>query len=714
MTESRTLVLTKALLAALAVAAFVEPLATPAGLAAGISAAFVGHLLGRGAAKSEMRLGAGLGLAAAIALLGAGLAQLLGAHLFGLSVTRALEVADALLFGSAAGALCFALRFLSSRVRLFALFELALVVASVVHLFRNHRHHHLDQPHLVSDWSWSHGIDPATLLVLAGVLVVLVAAVALLETRRPGKFVVTVLLLGLVLLAVPGTVRMHQGAADTNGLGLTRAPADQDGRRGRDGTKRQGGDKGGDKADNKGRGSSNGGGGGNGDDDGSSGGRRPNPVAIVLLHDELPEDLEVLYLRQSVLSRLAENRLVEDNSGRFDRDVVGRLSPPTPSPQVPAFHRRLHTSTFLIVDHAHWFGLGQPIAMRPIDNPDPRRFVAAYDVDSYLARLPPERLIGHEALPPDWTAEKRAHYLAVPHDPRYRALGNRIVRDLVDPRFVGDDVVTALAIRHYLEQHGVYSARKRRLVGDDPTGQFLFGDMHGYCVHFAHAAVLLLRTQGIPARVALGYAVQTRQHGAGGAVLVLDSQAHAWPEIFVRGVGWVTFDIHPERSEEPPPQLVDVDLESLWGELARKEQDTPKAKQTDAVLPWRPLVAALGLLGLGLLAVAYLVKIVRRLRAGTPRTIYRGVLDRLSDVGAARRPGESREQHAARLAALAPSFVSLTQLHLRATLGRGAGPDTLASSAALARAVGRELGHNLKTSLRLAGWLNPIGWWFTR
>src|SRR5262249_9788961 len=156
------------------------------------------------------------------------------------------------------------------------------------------------------------------------------------------------------------------------------------------------------------------------------------------------------------------------------------------------------------------------------------------------------RLVGHTAVPVGWSAEMRRHFTEIPADPRYRQLSNKLVRDM-DPRFVGDDVMKALAIKRYLEKEGVYSLKEKTLVGTDPTGKFLFGEMRGYCVHFAHAATFLLRSQGIPARVALGYGVQTARRGAGSSILILGNEAHAWPEMFVDGVGWVTFDIYPER-----------------------------------------------------------------------------------------------------------------------------------------------------------------------
>jgi transglutaminase-like putative cysteine protease len=682
-TEGLGLTLCKSIIVAAAVVLYLLPLATPPGLIFGAAGTVAGYLLARAAAP-RVRLAAGLFIAALLV----GTGQLIGRWLLnsapGGGTVSTLYLADAIFFGLASVGVFFAVRLLGERARVFSVLELGVVVGAVAHTFADHRHQRIHQPRFLSDWAWSNGIDPATVLSAAGVAALVLAALVLLRTRRAAKLLLTLLLLllggGLAFL-LAGHARIDP-KVDTNELGLA---------------------KGEDQSD-----SSSGG--------GSSGGKPPDPVAIALLHDDLPEDADVLYFRQSVRSRLAGDRLVEDNSGHFDQDIIASFPAGEPvrvaSPEAPAFHRAMHTSMFLLVDHAQLPGLGQPTEMRPLENPDPRRFVAAYDVDSLLLNRPVGRLIGRTAMPAAWTEEQRRHYTELPADPRYRALSNQLIRD-VDPRFVGDDVMKALAIKRYLEKAGFYSLKQKQLVGTDPVAQFLFGDLHGYCVHFSNAAVMLLRSQGIPARVALGYGVQTRRRGAGSSILILGNEAHAWPELYLDGVGWVTFDIYPEHSDEPPPPQIDQDLESTLGELARKDKTGGKAaKPGDGlVIPWGAIRGGLaGLLG-GLLAAAYGVKIVRRLRGSSQRLIYRGVLDQLSDLGAPRRFGETRERHAARLLAVAPSFTSLTHAHLRAALGRGG---AVGEMTALARATRDELRQNLTRWQRLRAALNPIGWYFTR
>ncbi len=561
---------------------------------------------------------------------------------------------------------------------------------AVAHAFADHRHERINQPRFLSDLAWSNGVEPEVVLSVIGVVSVALSALLLLRTRRASRVLAMLLLLlagGLGLFLVAGASRLTP--PDSDPLGVRKDESDDD---------------------------SNGGDGQGKSKNGSSSKKPPEPVAVAVLHDELPE-ADVLYFRQAVRSHLVGDRLVEDTSGTFDTDVPREFPAgaalEVKTPQVPAFHRTLHTSMYLLVDHAQLFGLANPTKLAPLENPNPRRFVAAYDVDSLFLLRPIERLIGHDALPPSWSPEMKRHYTEIPNDPRYRELSNRLVRD-VDPRFVGDDVMKALAIKTWLEKNGFYSLEQKTLVGEDPTAKFLFGDLRGYCVHFAHAAVFLLRSQGIPARVAIGYGVQTQQRGAGSAVLIYGNEAHAWPELYLDGVGWVTFDIYPEKSDEPIAQHQDQDLTTAMGELARKDPTGGRADpRGPLVMPWRAIFAGLSLVAALALVVAFGIKLHRRLARRTPAQVYRSVLDRLSDLGQGRRFGESRERHAERVKALAPSFVPLTRAHLRLALGRD-DADGRAELEQRARAVTAELRATLSARDRARLVFNPIGWWFTR
>ncbi|KIH98660.1 hypothetical protein LP52_11950 [Streptomonospora alba] len=80
-------------------------------------------------------------------------------------------------------------------------------------------------------------------------------------------------------------------------------------------------------------------------------------------------------------------------------------------------------------------------------------------------------------------------------------------------------------------------------AGEDPLSYFLFDNRVGYCEQFAGAMALLARQAGIPARVAIGY---TSGAGAGeGTWEVTESDAHAWPELYFQGAGWLRFEPTP-------------------------------------------------------------------------------------------------------------------------------------------------------------------------
>jgi transglutaminase-like putative cysteine protease len=87
-------------------------------------------------------------------------------------------------------------------------------------------------------------------------------------------------------------------------------------------------------------------------------------------------------------------------------------------------------------------------------------------------------------------------------------------------------------------------------LGPNPVDEFLFDTKKGFCEHYASSFVFILRAAGIPARVVTGY--------QGGEVnpisrqlVVRQSEAHAWAEVWFEGLGWVradpTFAVSPLR-----------------------------------------------------------------------------------------------------------------------------------------------------------------------
>jgi hypothetical protein len=80
-----------------------------------------------------------------------------------------------------------------------------------------------------------------------------------------------------------------------------------------------------------------------------------------------------------------------------------------------------------------------------------------------------------------------------------------------------------------------------------PLESFLFSQRRGYCQQFSGAMTLMLRMDGIPARVGAGFRPVARGLQAG-TWSARSADAHAWVEVFLSGIGWVTFDPTPPTS----------------------------------------------------------------------------------------------------------------------------------------------------------------------
>ena len=77
--------------------------------------------------------------------------------------------------------------------------------------------------------------------------------------------------------------------------------------------------------------------------------------------------------------------------------------------------------------------------------------------------------------------------------------------------------------------------------GADPMEWFLFDGQTGFCNYYATAQVLMLRSLGIPARMAVGYA-EGEYNSQTETFTVQKRDSHAWPEVYFEDYGWVVFE----------------------------------------------------------------------------------------------------------------------------------------------------------------------------
>ena len=78
-------------------------------------------------------------------------------------------------------------------------------------------------------------------------------------------------------------------------------------------------------------------------------------------------------------------------------------------------------------------------------------------------------------------------------------------------------------------------------LDDDPLEYFLFDIQRGYCDYYASAMAAMLRSHGIPARAASGYAEGTYDPEIG-TYLVTERDAHTWVEVYFPQYGWIEFE----------------------------------------------------------------------------------------------------------------------------------------------------------------------------
>ncbi len=126
-----------------------------------------------------------------------------------------------------------------------------------------------------------------------------------------------------------------------------------------------------------------------------------------------------------------------------------------------------------------------------------------------------------------------------------------------------NEIEAAVAIQDYLrgpeftyslELAGPTRDENGRLVMRDPISHFL-ETKRGYCQQFATTMVMMARAEDIPARLALGFLPGTL---VGDRYEVRASDAHAWPELFFEGVGWLRFEPTPSERTGLAPGYTDL------------------------------------------------------------------------------------------------------------------------------------------------------------
>ena len=137
-----------------------------------------------------------------------------------------------------------------------------------------------------------------------------------------------------------------------------------------------------------------------------------------------------------------------------------------------------------------------------------------------------------------------ARMLALPagFNPQTRVLGQQL-----RAQHGNSEAIMNAALKMLRDQKFVYTLEPP-LLGTHAVDEFLFETRAGFCEHFASAFVVLMRAAGVPARVVTGY-LGGEYNALGNYLIVRQSDAHAWTEVWLDNRGWVRVD--PTNSVSP-------------------------------------------------------------------------------------------------------------------------------------------------------------------
>lgn len=171
--------------------------------------------------------------------------------------------------------------------------------------------------------------------------------------------------------------------------------------------------------------------------------------------------------------------------------------------------------------------------------PDLLRPGQTYSVVSYLPNLTAKELQS-QPLPTATPLVDPAYLNSSALSQRARDLASTAVGGHTSSEF--DEV---MALTNYLQTNFRYSQQLGHVpAGRDPVDWFLFDVKIGYCEQFATAETLMLRSLGIPARLATGYSTGSYDSVLDQSV-VRERDAHAWVEVWFPNHGWVPVDPSP-------------------------------------------------------------------------------------------------------------------------------------------------------------------------
>lgn len=158
-----------------------------------------------------------------------------------------------------------------------------------------------------------------------------------------------------------------------------------------------------------------------------------------------------------------------------------------------------------------------------------------YQTTGLTSAASPDQLASAGNAYPAWVTERYLQTGDTVTD-RTTQLTNEIVGDETNP------YQQSVLIEQWLRNNIIYDESVDAPPGDqDLVDYVLFDHQYGYCEHYSAAMTVMLRSLGVPARVAVGYSPGEWDEDSG-SYLYRQNNAHAWVEVYFPGYGWIPFE----------------------------------------------------------------------------------------------------------------------------------------------------------------------------
>ena len=292
-----------------------------------------------------------------------------------------------------------------------------------------------------------------------------------------------------------------------------------------------------------------------------------------------PGDISSLSLSDELAFRVTFDAVVPEPRDRYWRGLVlHRFNGRTWSGYEPMVGNNQREREKIIVS-------GDPNGYSVTLEPTRQQWVFALDIpyswslartsmgrEQQLSRVTPiDQRIVYEAISyPEYRTDVELRdasadwYLRLPQDSNPKTA--ELARQMYSA--AGSDEKFIESVLRKFNQEEYFYTLQPPLLGNNPVDSFLFNTQQGFCEHYASAFAVMMRSVGIPARIVLGYQGGELNPKAG-HLIVRQSDAHAWTEVWLPNRGWYRIDptaaVAPERIESGRSGAMFDGIAASWG-----------------------------------------------------------------------------------------------------------------------------------------------------